>query len=73
MATARLVRRVTTDGLMAVNDNVPIGKVYLVDLATRTVSTMQHSSGMLHAKEVVQCSDGGWIPVALLDIDQGRA
>jgi hypothetical protein len=49
---------------------VPIGKVYEVDLDSRTCATLCHYSGIVHQKEIVWTVDGParWLPLECLEL-----
>ena len=69
LATTAIVRRTTTDGAMSLSEEVPLGFVIVVDLATRSKVV---ESG--HSGDFVQRLDGSWCPVELLAINvEGRA
>ncbi len=68
LAAVRLVRAATADGQLRVCPSVPLGKVYIVDLAT----VHWHASQRGGAREIVQCADGLWIATELLSLHTGE-
>lgn len=68
---ATLVARSTADGLVEVNDDVPIGRVYEVMPGSETEVTMVHKpTGKVHTKVMVQDVEGGWLPVEMLRLER---
>lgn len=65
----RLIKRITDDGLMEIRDEVELGRLYRVDMATRHTMRLLHDSGAVHEKEMIRCypPGNGWLPVALLE------
>lgn len=69
---AKLVRRSSSNGLVEIDDNVPLGKEYDIDPMQRRLFQAVHiSTGTPHVIEMVRTvgslDDGGWMPVDLLD------
>lgn len=64
---AKLIKRVTSDGLMSMGDQVSLGKEYQVKLNTK-----QFQSGFNYIKkefwrrEMIEDANGGWLPTELL-------
>jgi len=69
---ARLIKRKTDDGLMELEDHVPLGRIYRVDTHSRRVWNCVHiPSGRVHEKEMIQLyphQPCGWLPVELLEL-----
>lgn len=66
---AKLVKHATADGLIEMEDSVPLGKEYVVDLDTRAPKAMFHLVQQIHhEREMVAAVDGGWLPTELLDL-----
>lgn len=66
------MKRCTDDGLVEVQDHVPLGKEYMVVLVSRHVVEMFNTDRQMHhIKEVVYAlNDGaGWVPTELLYIE----
>jgi hypothetical protein len=64
---ARLINHCTDDGLMEFRDDIPLGKVYLVDLSTRRIlEGFNFVKGMCWQREMVEVVGGGWLPTELL-------
>jgi hypothetical protein len=71
---ATVIARATTDGLIVFNDDVPLGKTYLVDL-----DTIRRNAGMIHqfdngvcvehTKDIIYVAgeaEPRWLPLDLL-------
>ncbi len=74
LTEAILVKRMTTDGLVEVLEDVSIGKAYVVDLATRHLSAgINVVKGKRWVREIIHTvgDDEGWLPTELLDIYNG--
>lgn len=71
MARAVLVAKCTSDGLIEVRDEVPLGKIYDVDLSTRQYQHGIHlPSRYRWSREMVKTtSTNEWLPVELLQIE----
>ena len=71
---ARLVKLASADGLVEFEDGTPIGKIYIIDLATKERQRMKNiKHGAVHEKDVVReyCLDGslgGWLPLECLEL-----
>lgn len=63
LATVRLARRADAEGTQVIHWWVPIGKVYVVDLAS---ITEKRSTATGRLEEVVQCANGMWLPFGVL-------
>jgi hypothetical protein len=71
MAKATLIKRESEDGLIGVNDDVPVGRRYVVDLDTvRTVGMFNVERQQPHEKQIVRDAEGGWLPTELLLIEE---
>jgi hypothetical protein len=69
--TARLKKRVTSDGLVEMHDHVPIGKEYKIDADSRGNRTgYNYIKRKSWDRELVWDINGGWLPTELLDIDE---
>jgi len=77
-AQARLIKRVTDDGLLAVKDHVPLGQPYTVDLdSRRQVDLFNVEFKRFHQKDVVTvlapvrpfAHHAVWMPTDLLAIE----
>ena len=69
---AKLIKRVTDDGLMEMKDDIELGKVYNVDLSCvhRTAGyNIDHKR--FWEREMVMVDSGEWFPLELLDIAGG--
>ena len=68
IAHAKLIKRITDDGLVSIEDDIPIGKHYLVDL-----DSMQMSKGYNHVEDIewerliIYDIFGGWIPREMIE------
>ena len=68
----RTTKATTSDGLCSLNEDVPIGREYLIDVASRRTTTMWNvAHNRLHEKVIVNVVDGdgrmvGWFPLELL-------
>lgn len=67
IAQMELIKRCTDDGLVEVNDDVPLGKRYLVDLDEIITTAFLHvPSNTPHVKQVIKVvGDDGYLPVEL--------
>jgi len=64
----KLIKRKTDDGLMEIEDNIPLGKIYEVDLSTKkSLRGMNIQTGQLWERLMVQI-DGQWFPLELLEV-----
>lgn len=63
-----LTKTITDDGLIEFEDDVPVGRRYLVDLDSRQVVALQvdGAPGCFHMKEIIYTIDGAWLPVECL-------
>ena len=68
---ATLVKTVTDDGLVEMQDGVEVGRVYEVDDGTvRMAEGFNHVLKKRWVRLVVTvCGDGGWFPTELLRIE----
>jgi hypothetical protein len=69
---AKLIKHSTADRLMQMQDTIPLGTMYRVDVATRHVMTFRNlPSNIVHEKEIIQeypHRPDGWLPVELLEL-----
>lgn len=66
---ARLIKKKTDDGFVEMKDDVPIGKEYEVRLETKqTIRGIHTPTCTLWSREMIQATDGGWLPTELLNI-----
>ena len=71
---AKLAKHATADGLCEFVASVPIGTVYLIDLATKHRQRMLNTDrGVTHEKEIVReyqinGTPGGWLPLECLEL-----
>lgn len=74
IASARLVKRCTADGLVSARDEVPLGKMYLVQLETEEeVELLNTTHGVLHKKRIIfEAGTGQWLPVEMLEIERSQ-
>lgn len=72
LGRARLVKQQTDDELVSVNDGVPLGREYVVDLNSRQRHKLFNvPSGRFHEKEMIEAVDGdewAWYAAELLEI-----
>jgi len=74
IVTAELIKRKTEDGLVEMNDDIPIGKIYQVDLSTiRTGKGLNTVHNIKWEREVIDVKDDDagdwrWMPTELLSI-----
>jgi hypothetical protein len=69
---AKLIKRMTADGLTELHDHIPLGKEYNVDLSTRHLSAgINFVKGKRWVREIINTigDDVGWLPTELLEID----
>lgn len=60
IANAKLVRKKTPDGLVELWEDVPIGKIYKIDLdSLRFAKFYNIPFGKEHTKQIVTCVDDG--------------
>lgn len=65
--TVELVKTATDDGLVEFEDDVQIGRRYLVDLDSQQVVMLQNdATGGYHMKEIIYTVEGSWLPVECL-------
>lgn len=75
---AKLTKKETTDGLMAVHSTVPLGAAYRVDPSSMRIAEFYNvDTGENHTKTIINVVDAdgdssGYLPVELLEI-QGDA
>lgn len=76
LAQGTLIKRSTNDGLFEIEDVIPIGKAYIVDLDTKrddwffnTVKRRHHSKTMVDVKED-ENDEWASFPLELLRIDR---
>ena len=69
---ATLIKRKTDDGMVEFMSHVPLGKVYYVDLDTRTTTEWFNAEfNKHHIKEIiVECESGSWLPTECLQIEE---
>lgn len=71
IAHATLIKRKTDDGFVEIQDDVPLGRVYRVDLNTRCVVRGMHlPTKSTWQREVINVVGGGWFPTELLRIEE---
>jgi hypothetical protein len=62
-----LVKKATDDGLVEFEDDVPLGRKYLVDMeSTRVILLLDDTTGGCHMKEIIYTVDGMWLPTECL-------
>lgn len=67
---ATLIKRKTNDGFWEVEDNVPIGKEYMVDRKSiKVVKAYNIPSNVFHKAMVIKCSEGVLFPLELLKLE----
>lgn len=55
---------------MGAHDDIPLGRIYEVDLNTKAIMTyFNYMKEVSHEKEMIQTSDGRWFPTELLRIN----
>jgi hypothetical protein len=68
VATMRLIKRGCCDGLHEIKDNVPLGKIYYVDLDTaQEIVAFNMEYGVEFTTKMVRAIDGGWLPLDILE------
>lgn len=68
-AQARLVKRITDDGFVQVEDHVPIGATYEVLLDSVEDQCGINLDALTYwIREGIQTTDGQWLPTELLEI-----
>lgn len=68
---ARLAKRVTANGLWEIWEDVPLGKVYHVDLDSRRVARFFNVPKQVeHDTEIVDDVQGGVLPTELLTMEE---
>lgn len=66
---AILIKRKTDDGLFEIQDDVPLGREYLVNLDTRISGDgINTETGEFWRREIIFMVDGEWFPTEMLDI-----
>jgi hypothetical protein len=66
---AELVKRATADGLVEFEDDIPLGRVYLVEVDSHQVlMLLNDETGDCHMKEVIYTDEGVWLPVECLKL-----
>lgn len=64
---AHLVKKATADGLVEFEDDVELGRVYLVELDSRQqVDLLNDETGEPHTKEIIFTNEGAWLPLECL-------
>ncbi len=70
IARATLIKLKTDDGFVEMHDDVPLGRVYLVELTTRRMRRGMHlPTRSTWQREMVEDVEGGWLPTELLRIE----
>ncbi len=64
---AKLVKRKSDNGFFEVFENVPLGKIYLIDLDTISEREGFHIPTKTFWKCTIVDTDSGWFPIELLD------
>ena len=68
---AKLIKRKTDDGMMEVQEEVPLGRIYKFDLKTKRMQKgMNLDTGTIWEREMVLVK-GSWFPTELLEICGG--
>ena len=68
---AKLIKRETDDKLMQVNDDIPDGKEFIVDLDVKQVFELFNKErNIADKKEMVKDVSGGFLPVELLELGE---
>ena len=68
---AKLIKRCTNDGVVEMNDNVPLGRTYSVDLDTIYKFEMINTEKKVQKKrQVIHDVLGGWLPLEMLEIQK---
>lgn len=65
---AKLIKRKTADGLMEIEDDIPLGKIYYVDIdSIRKAKYLNVHKDTYHYKEVIDTQDesGRMLPLPL--------
>lgn len=74
IATATLIKHTTDDGLVEMKDDIPLGKIYQVDLDTiRNGEGFNTVKKVKWEREVVDVLDGQhwkWMPTEILSIER---
>jgi len=65
---AKLIKRKTDDGLIELEDHVPLGKVYEVDLSTRAIRRGKNIEKSVFWEREIILTEGQWFPTELLEI-----
>ena len=70
---ARLIKHRTSDGVIEMQDDIPIGKIYEVDPATIRRVVVEGPSGDIFEgdiiDEILEGKKAGWIPFELLKLE----
>lgn len=67
---AVLIKRSTDDGLIEVEDRVPLGRVYQVRLETlRQGRGFNLKHGKFWQHTIISDVTGGWLPIEILEIE----
>jgi hypothetical protein len=70
LTRARLIKRVTDDGMFKVFEDVPIGREYVIDLdSLRSARFYNINKEQFHTKDIVNTQEGGFLPMELLEIE----
>lgn len=69
IVTAKLKKKATADGLFEFNDDVELGREYLVDCnSVRVQSYWNTKHQKMHHRPMIQDLFGGWLPTECLEI-----
>lgn len=61
----------TDDGTFSVKDHVKLGAEYEIDLSTRRLASLyNYEMNLKHSKEIVDCTNGFYLPVEMLDLSK---
>ncbi len=71
MTLARLVKKATADGLYEFNDDVPVGRLYNVDVQhPMTAELFNVDKHVRHTKVLVKdLAQPGWLPLECLAVE----
>ena len=71
---AKLIKRVTDDGMIEVEDHVELGRKYIVNLDSRRTesgfNTIQEKHWTREVIDVIDVDGDYWWPTELLEIDE---
>ena len=71
-AQAKLIKRKTDDGMMEIQNDVPLGRIYKFDLKTKRMQKGMHLDTKTIWEREMVLVEGSWFPTELLEIEENN-